>query len=156
MNPTFNRIIFLCSFVGLFVAGYLWRMHATPSDIPCGPSHGCETVANSIYSRFPWGTGPPVAAWGTIGYLGLAALSFLRAVTADARRNHALLLLILLGAALGVAASLTLTYLEVFVIRAICKWCMASQGIIVVVFAAALADWARRRTPKEMVDKQWA
>jgi len=156
-NPTFNRLLFLCSFVGLLVAGYLWRMHATPSDIPCGPSRGCETVAMSIYSRFPWGTGPPVAAWGTAGYLGLATLAFLRSIAPDnARRSRTLLLLILAGASAGVAASLTLTYLEVFVIHAICKWCIASQGIIGVVWTVAVTEWARGGNAEMANKKQWA
>ncbi|MDX1932491.1 MAG: vitamin K epoxide reductase family protein, partial [Capsulimonadales bacterium] len=65
MNPLFNRLVFILSLIGLFVAGYLWYMHANPQDIPCGGSHGCADVANSKYSQFPWGIGPPVAACST-------------------------------------------------------------------------------------------
>lgn len=152
-SPVLNRLIFVFSLIGLFVAGYLWYMHATPQDIPCGPSHGCETVANSRYSRFPFGSGPPVAAWGTLGYLGIAALAFLRTLPNLASRDRLLLGLIVAAAAFGSAASLGLTWLEINVIKAICKWCVASQTIILLLLGLATADLLRSRgghTPEEL------
>ena len=142
-NPFLNRAVFLCSLVGLLVAGYLWQMHSHPSDIPCGGSGGCETVANSIYSRFPSAVGPPVAALGTLGYIGLIALSFARTLPALAKQNRALLLLVIAGAAGGSLFSLYLTWLEVYKIGAICKWCLASQTIIILVCGLAITEWVQ-------------
>ncbi len=147
--PMLNRMIWVFSLLGILVAGYLWFMHAHPADIPCGPSHGCETVANSRYSQFPFGSGPPVAAWGTMGYLALTALAFTRTLPGSASRDRALLGLILLGAGVGTLASAYLTYLEIAVIHAICKWCMGSQTIIAVVFGCALVDFLARRSPMQ-------
>lgn len=145
-HPGWNRAIFVLSFVGVFVAAFLWKMHATPQDIPCGPSHGCADVANSPYSRFPFGSGPPVAAYGTIGYAALTVLAFLRTLLGDTgARDRTILLLILAGATLGAVASLGLTYLELFVIHAICKWCVASQTIILIVFGIATREWLQTR-----------
>ena len=136
-GPLLNRIVWVFSLLGVLVAGYLWFMHAHPADIPCGPSHGCETVANSKYSQFPFGSGPPVAAWGTLGYLVFTVLAFMRTLPGSVSRDRLLLGLIVLGAGLGTAASLGLTYLEIAVIHAICKWCLGSQIIIAVVFVCA-------------------
>jgi uncharacterized membrane protein len=144
INPLYNRLIFVFSLIGLLIAGYMWYMHAYPADIPCGPSRGCETVANSPYSRFPPGSGPPVAMFGTLGYLAITVLSFLRTQTPEhggVDRDRRLLALILLGASFGLAASLWLTYVEIFWIKAICKWCMGSQFVMLLLFGTVLTEW---------------
>jgi uncharacterized membrane protein len=43
----------------------------------------------------------------------------------------------------GVAFTVYLTYLELFVIRAICRWCVGSAVIILVIFFAALLEQRR-------------
>ena len=141
VNPLLNRLIFVFSLIGVIVAGYLWFMHAHPQDIPCGGSGGCEQVANSPYSRFPPGVGPPVAAYGTLGYLALTVLSFLRTLPGTAERDRRLLALLLATATFGLAASLWLTYVEIFWIKAICRWCVGSQLIMLLLFGTALMDW---------------
>lgn len=143
-NPLWNRILFLLSLVGLLVAGYLWYVHITHADLPCGRYGGCDKVQASPYSRFPAGTGQPVAAYGAIGYLALTALSFLRTLASgSASRDRALLGLIILGAGMGAAFSLYLTYLELFVIHAVCLWCVGSQAIILSILFIAAAEWLR-------------
>jgi uncharacterized membrane protein len=48
----------------------------------------------------------------------------------------------------GVVFSAWLTYLELFVIHAICRWCVVSAVIAVVLFALVLWDWrSTRATP---------
>jgi uncharacterized membrane protein len=46
---------------------------------------------------------------------------------------------------LGVAVSAALTYLELFVIHAICQWCVISAVIVTVSFLIALVDLIERR-----------
>ncbi len=152
-RPLYNRVIFVFSLVGLLIAGALWNWHSHPQDIPCGISHGCEDVANSIYSRLPVGTGPPIAMYGTLGYLAILILSLLRAAqssVAPSARDRVLRGLITLGALFGTAFSLRLTYMEISpdYIHAICKWCMASQAIILLLLGLSIADIvsARRNT----------
>jgi uncharacterized membrane protein len=144
-HPIRNRLIFVLALVGLIVAALLWKWHANPAEIPCGPSHGCLDVARSGYSRFPYGSGPPVAMWGTLGYLGIAALAFARTIEGLAKYDKLLRGGVLLGAVIGMLASLSLTYAELFVIHAICKWCIASQVIIAFVFVLALIEFFARK-----------
>lgn len=144
-SPVMNRLVFALSLLGLIVAGYLWRAHATDVTIPCGPGGGCNTVAASPYSRF---LGVPVAAYGAGLYLVLAALALARALPAAAKHDRALLSLIVLLAAAGTLVSLYLTYLEIFVLRTICRWCIVSQILILAILCAAAAErlralWAR-------------
>ena len=145
-RPVWNRVVFVLSLLGALVSAYLWRMHAIGADVPCGGSGGCDAVAASPYSRFPVGSGIPVAAYGAVGYTLLALLALGRTLTARPGRHRLLLALIALGAGAGTLASLYLTYLELWVIRAVCRWCLASQFLIAAVFVASLADWRRVRT----------
>jgi uncharacterized membrane protein len=64
------------------------------------------------------------------------------------RRPPALLLTGL--AAVGVLFTVYLTYLELFVIRAICRWCVGSAAIIVSVLVLALLG--RRDVTEPRVD----
>jgi uncharacterized membrane protein len=139
-NPLYNRVMFVLSFLGVLVAGFLWYKHATHGDIPCGVSGGCEVVANSPYARFPVGTGPYVAMWGTLGYLLLVAATFARTLQTAPKRDALLRGVALAAAAFGTAASLQLTWLEVFKIHAICRWCVASQVIILGVLLTGVAE----------------
>lgn len=143
-RPVYNRIVFVLSLLGAIVAGALWYWHAHPVDIPCGASGGCETVAQSPYAEFPTGSGIPVALYGALGYIALAALSFLRTLPGSAGRDRLLLGLIILGSTLGTLFSLRLTYLELYVIHAICRWCMTSQALILGIALVSGAEWLRR------------
>ena len=106
------------------VSGYLSLARAMGEAAVCGPSQGCETVATSGYSAV---LGIPVAFLGfglSLVLLVLAGLWWLR------RERRALLAAygLLLLATLGVAY---LTYLELFVIEAICPWCVAYAVTVV-------------------------
>ena len=81
---------------------------------------------------------------GVIGYavLLLVALVGTTPGQADAR-GPALALVALSGGAVGF--TLYLKYLEFFVIGAVCRWCVASAAIILVVFVLSLLDLRRVR-----------
>lgn len=131
----------LLSLVGVFVSSYLYLYKIGKiGTMACGTG-GCETVQTSEWARF---LGIEVSLLGLLGYLGLflVALAGLQPPLV-ARRGVALLLVALSG--LGVAFALYLTVLEVFVIHAICYWCVGSAVIILLVLAASLLDL--RRTP---------
>jgi uncharacterized membrane protein len=102
---------------------------------------GCEVVQAS---RYAWFLGWPVAGWGLLGYATLLALAAAGAHPrwADDRRLSATLAAL---AAAGFAFSTYLTALELFVIRAICFWCVVSYAIIAAIFGLALWAWARHR-----------
>ncbi len=124
--------------VGLLIAGYLSWTRLSGGLPVCGPLHGCETVALSPYSEI---FGIPVAFLGVAFSLVLVGLSLAWWRSQDRR---ALLALYGLGL-LGVIFVAYLTYLELFVIGAVCVWC-ASYAITI------LAGWliaavAVRRSP---------
>lgn len=124
----------LLALIGLAVAVYLTYIETQAVEAVCGPVGDCNAVQSSSYARV---FGIPVGIIGIAGYLGiLGAWVWGRSGNATAR-------LLLLGmAAFGVAASIYLTWLELFVIEAVCMWCLSSaviMGLILLVAAAWLA-----------------
>lgn len=144
LTPTFpvdritiwlHRAVVVLAFVGIFVAGYLTLSHTMGKQIPCGASGGCNSVAQHASSRW---LGIPVAVYGLAGYLTVLGLALLRAFKGS--KN----LLLAFGlTAVGMAASLFLQYQSLFVIRALCEWCMASAGIMTVLFLLHAALYQR-------------
>jgi len=128
------------SLAGILVSAYLFLyQHGVIGTLVCG-SGGCETVQLSRYSAF---LGVDVALIGLLGYAGLLGLSLLGLQPAWERRQDLGTVLAVLSGA-GVVFTLYLTYLELFVIDAICRWCVASAVIITLIFVLSLLDRRHR------------
>jgi uncharacterized membrane protein len=132
----------LLSLAGLFISAYLYLYKlGMIGSLACGTG-GCETVQLSPWSSI---AGVDVALVGVLGYAGLLILT-LAALQPGlvGRRWPGGLLAGLAG--LGVLFTVYLTYLELFVIHAICRWCVASGFVILAIFIVALLDL--RRLPR--------
>jgi uncharacterized membrane protein len=143
---TYRMTAALLSLVGLFISAYLYLYKLGKiGSLACGTG-GCETVQLSPWSRV---AGVDVALIGVLGYAGLLFLSLAALQPGLAgQRWPATLLASLAG--LGVLFTGYLTYLELFVIHAICRWCVASGVVILAVFVVALLD-LRRLSPDRNV-----
>ena len=119
--------------VGAAIAGYLTIVKLAGALPVCGPLHGCETVATSPYAEV---LGVPLAAFGIGASVLLAAL---QVAWWRAGGRRFLILAYALGLA-GIGVVGYLTYLELFVIQAVCVWC-AAYGVTIVLgwLLAALA-----------------
>jgi uncharacterized membrane protein len=118
---------------GIGVAGYLTVVHYAGIDPVCaGGGGGCHTVQASDYAEL---AGIPVAVLGLAGYLAIAA-SLL--IPGEAGRAAGMGLAIA-----GAGFSLYLTYLELFVIDAICQWCVASAVLMVLLAVLTTARMLR-------------
>lgn len=149
MTPqTSNRVVFVLALAGIGVAGYLTLAHLNMLDLGCTALRGCEEVAQHPTARgfgLPWLRAIPTAAFGVAAFGLLAALSVMRTVV-DAPVAARARSVQLVTAAVAVAVSAWLTYLEALIIRAWCQWCIASAIITVLVLAALLLD-GLNRTP---------
>ena len=127
------------SLIGFFISAYLYLYKiGRIGTLACGAA-GCETVQQSPWSRF---AGVEVSLIGLVGYAGLLAVSLAALQPSLAERWWpARLLAILAGLGLGFTAYLT--YLELFVIHAICRWCVGSAVIIISIFMVALLELRR-------------
>jgi uncharacterized membrane protein len=118
------------SLLGLLVALYLWLYHLGLSPLVC-PISGCEKVQASEFSSI---LGIPVA---TIGFFAFAAL--LGANLVGVFNERVSLDRFVFGvSSLGLLAYAWFTYLELFVIRAICFWCVVSSVMMLGVWAFSL------------------
>jgi len=115
----------LCG-LGIVVSGYLASKRLTGGSLACTRWAQCDVVNNSLYSKF---LGIPVSFIGLVAYLMLLALA-VAALRTDGRVQRQMLLLSLLFSICGVGFSIYLTYIEVYVIEALCSWCVASAIII--------------------------
>ena len=131
----FGAAMSFLAVVGLGIAAYLLASRILGEPPACGPVKGCETVAASEYATM---FGVPVALFG-VGFsviLMTACLTWWR--RADRRALYASYGLELAG----IIAVAYLTYLEVFVIGAICVWCAGYAVTIVAGWAlTAAAAW---------------
>jgi uncharacterized membrane protein len=127
--------VLLC-LAGLFLAIYLYLFKIGKiGTLACGTG-ACETVQLSPQSRF---LGVEVSLIGVIGYAVMLVLSFLALQPRYAGRSGPSNLLFLLS---GGALLFTgyLTSLELLVIHAICRWCVTSAVIVILIFLLAWYD----------------
>lgn len=112
--------------IGVGIAAYLSYVETQAVEAVCGPLGDCNTVQQSRYATL-FGF-LPVGVFGLFGYLGLLAAWLARRFIPRLERLAAL------GfwgmAVFGVLFSFYLTYLEPFVIRAVCLWCLSSAVIM--------------------------
>jgi uncharacterized membrane protein len=135
LERSIAALIALLALAGTGVAGYLTYVHWFDKSIACAGLHSCAEVAQSDYASM-WNV--PVALLGLLGYLAIFATStfWLRV----GNRFDVKPLLAIWGISLaGLAYSVYLTYVELFVIDAICIWCAASAVIMTAVFLVATA-----------------
>ncbi|MGH2467537.1 MAG: vitamin K epoxide reductase family protein [Candidatus Limnocylindrales bacterium] len=119
--------------LGLVIAAYLTWTKLTGAIPPCLPGGGCATVEASVYSAV---AGVPVALFGVAYSVLTLALAL-----AWWRRGERRALLLAYGLGLaGVLVEAFLVYLELFVIRAVCVWCVVYGVTVVAGFV--VATWA--------------
>jgi uncharacterized membrane protein len=133
-NKRDYKIIWITSLIGLATAGYLLYVKVFNAPIYCTPGLGdCATVNSSRWSEI-WGI--PVAFFGFLSYLALLFLVFFGPKIALLKKYFGYLIF---GIGLfGFVFSLYLTYIEVFVLKTICQWCLLSALCMTVIFIASI------------------
>jgi uncharacterized membrane protein len=139
MDKNLYWAAFSASVVGLFVSIYMTIFKLTNNDAMCLGSGGCSFVNASRYSEI---NGFPVAAIGVIGFLALMITMFLERRSEFFSDNGPLLEF---GMSLmGVLYSIYLTYLEIYVIRHWCPFCVTSAIAITLVFIFSIVRMVRQ------------
>jgi len=131
----------LLSLCGVLLAAYLYLYKIGKiGTLACG-SGSCEQVQFSPYAKL---LGIEVSLIGLVGYLVLLVLS-MGALNAPAGQRPLPVRALLLLSGLGVLFSIYLTSIELFVLHAICRWCVGSAVIITLIFTAAVLDQRQSR-----------
>lgn len=131
-----DKLQLLLIVAGIGIASYLTYVKLFGIKPYCAGVGNCEAVQTSPYAEL---FGVPVAIWGLLSYLALLALYLVK--RSDWRGlGHVARQATFLATLVGVLYSAYLTYLELFVIEAICPWCVASAIVMTALFVLAIAD----------------
>jgi uncharacterized membrane protein len=146
LEPVPNSLaifILIVALIGFADAAYLTVEHYQNVVPPCSVSGGCEEV---LTSRFATIYGVPISLVGAAYYflILVGAFSFLES------RNTVFLKWALLLAIVGFIASLWFVYLQAFVIRSYCAYCLGSAMTSTILGAAAIAVFSRNRPPARL------
>ena len=118
--PQWLVIVFAVATLAGFVdASYLTAEHIRGSIPPCTLTGGCEQVLTSAYASV---AGVPVSVMGMLYYGALLVSVIAFFDTGDRRILHRACWL----AVAGFLASLYFVYVQVFVIHALCLYCLIS------------------------------
>ncbi|HRH43205.1 MAG TPA: vitamin K epoxide reductase family protein [Pyrinomonadaceae bacterium] len=118
--------------IGLSDAVYLTIHHLNGEMVPCSVTGGCETVLTSSYAEIG---GIPLAAFGAVAYFIAFSLAILAAFG-----NRKMWFIFGLQVSFMALTSLFLVYLQIFVIKAICQYCMVSAGVCLTLFIIAIVS----------------
>ncbi|MEX1023161.1 MAG: vitamin K epoxide reductase family protein, partial [Dehalococcoidia bacterium] len=121
---------------GTAIAAYLAYVALAGGEPFCSGAGDCGAVQSSEYADV---AGVPVAVLGLAMYLVLLGLTAARRLTSvDARlRLDVWTFAVALS---GTLFSAYLTYLELFVIEAICAWCVASALVVTAIAVLSARD----------------
>ena len=129
-----RQAIVLLALVGLLVATYLWLYKiGMLGELQCGTG-SCEYVQTSRFAEL---FGIPVAFYGVVGYAGLLGLGLagLQPMFAANRRVSTLLAAL---TTVGFGFTLYLTAIELFVLHALCRWCVVSAVIMTAIWVLSI------------------
>ena len=128
--------IAVLSLVGVFLATYLtlYKLGYVES-LACGTG-SCEVVQASRWSKL---LGQPVAMWGVGFYLAMFALSAAGSFGQLIDSRPIAVALAVMGGC-GVLFSGWLTYVEIAMLHAICRYCVGSAAIVVTLFVLSVVD----------------
>jgi uncharacterized membrane protein len=119
-----RKLLLLLGFVGVADSLYLTWIKVMEDGV-CNVSSGCEVVNTSPYASI---AGVPIAALGAAAYIVMIVILLLESRSEFFEFNSPLLIF---GISLaGFLYSAYLTYLELYVIHAICPFCVVSAVVL--------------------------
>lgn len=142
--PPANRMaITLLALVGALISLYL-TLHklGVVGSLLCGTG-SCDLVQASKWAVF---LGVPVPYWGLVGYAVLTTLG-LAGLQPRFVNSQPLRIALIVLATSAFAFSVYLTALEMYVIHAWCRWCIASAVIATLIFLCTLPEYRRLGRP---------
>ncbi len=119
--------------IGLAVSIYMSIFKATGNKAMCLGSGACSTVTASRFSEI---NGVDVPVIGVVGNAALLLVLVFEKRNSFLRKNATL---VFFGLALaGFLFVLLLIYLEIFIFKALCPFCVTAQTMMVLTFIAAV------------------
>jgi uncharacterized membrane protein len=131
------RTLWLCvlSLAGLLVSAYVWRSQRFNKPIACW-TKDCDRVIRSPYSRLLGVHNSAIGFWLFLAIFFLALLMQQGAQSWSAPAFTAIMVL----SFIGTLVSLYLAYVQFFVLKGICNWCLTSTFLILAIFILAVTS----------------
>src|SRR5215203_772548 len=127
-----DAAVALVALAGMADAAYLTVEHLAGNSVRCMVVSGCDEVLQSSYATVAGGV--PVAAFGLAAYFTVFSLATLAAFGYDAARK-----LLTPLVAIMFLATLWFLYLQAFVIKAFCTYCLISATLTTVLTLLVVA-----------------
>ncbi len=121
--PDLSWAIPLIAVLGIGIAAYLAYVEVAQVTAVCGPVGHCNLVQSSPYARI---LGIPIAIFGIVSYMAIIVLWFIERLIRQGTQKAAARISLIGLTVFGTLFSIYLTLLELFVIRAVCAWCLSS------------------------------
>ncbi len=135
-DEKFSQVMTVISFIGLGITIFMIYQHYFGNSI-CDISKfiSCETVNRSTYSTV---LGIPVAGLGTAYFVLMIVLFGMYP------KNKKFLNYILYISILALVPAFYLTYVELFILNAICLFCESTKAVIILIVILALNQMRKR------------
>lgn len=125
-------LVIALALIGFADSAFLLAKRLSGGPIPCVLGFtGCDTVSKSSHSVL---FGIPLSAYGMVFYLGIGILGLLYLDT----KNALFARLLLPSTALGFAMSAYFIYVQKFLIKAFCVYCILSAIVSTILFCLGL------------------
>jgi len=128
----------LISLIGLGDAIFLTVHHLTGRNVRCAISTGCDAVLASPYATIG---SIPIAALGALAYFSVFSLATLATYGYERARFFLALVVVLM-----LISTLWLFYLQAFVLRAFCDYCLLSAAMTLVLTMIVVLGWKEERS----------
>lgn len=133
--------LLILSFLGFADAAYLTADHYLKLPLPCSLTQGCDLVLTSKYATIG---GLPIALFGALYYLVILFLSLYVYTVYTSQNPNLLAVRAIFGLTLtSLAIYICLVYLQIFVIKALCMYCLGSALVTLILF---IFSWVLLRT----------
>lgn len=138
------KAIFFLALLGVLISAYLARAHfKIDPNAFCNINDylDCDKVNQSIYSEV---FGIPVSILGAFAYSLIAFISFLAYKNFDFKTlykkldNNTINKFLVVFSIIAFGFSLGLTYIEVFILHAVCIYCFTQQIIIFIILILSI------------------
>ena len=136
-------LVIVLALIGFADATFLLAERISGAIIPCFITTGCDVVSKSPYSVL---FGIPLSAYGMVFYLGIGILGLLYLDT----KNALFARLILLITTLDFLASAYFIYVQKFLIKAFCIYCILSAIISTILFCLGMTIYRKLTTPNTL------
>jgi uncharacterized membrane protein len=128
----------LVSLVGLGDAIYLTVEHLTGNSVRCTVTAGCSEVLSSAYASIG---AIPVAGLGALAYFIAFSLATLAAFGHQWTRS-----LLAALVAMMLATTLWLLFVQAFILRAFCQYCLLSAAVTLALSGIVATEWYTHRS----------